>query len=79
MLKTFEAIIDTKGTVHLREPLKLPISRKAIVTILEEDWQRPEELAWLQAASKNEVFDFLKDQEEDIYTDSDGKPFHDPS
>jgi len=34
-----------------------------------------EEQDWLQAAGGNPVFDFLNDQEEDIYTLSDGKPF----
>lgn len=30
---------------------------------------------WLQAASKNEAFDFLNDPDEDIYSLRDGKPF----
>ena len=35
------------------------------------------ETEWLQAAAKNLAFDFLKDPKEDIYTLSDGRPFHD--
>ncbi|NES21102.1 MAG: hypothetical protein F6K41_19775 [Symploca sp. SIO3E6] len=35
------------------------------------------EEAWLLAASQNSVFDDLHAQEEDIYSLSDGKPFHD--
>jgi len=35
------------------------------------------ETEWLQAAVANSAFDFLKDPEEDIYTLSDGRPFHD--
>ena len=35
------------------------------------------ETEWLQAAATNPAFDFLKDPEEDIYTPSDGRPFHD--
>ncbi|NES19027.1 MAG: hypothetical protein F6K41_08875 [Symploca sp. SIO3E6] len=36
-----------------------------------------EEETWLLAASRNPVFDDLHDQQEDIYSLSDGKPFHD--
>jgi hypothetical protein len=34
------------------------------------------ETEWLQAASGNPAFDFLKDSEEDIYSENDGKPFY---
>lgn len=34
------------------------------------------ETEWLQAAAVNPCLDFLKDIEEDIYTLSDGRPFH---
>jgi len=37
MLKTIEASIDKDGNVHLKESIKLTNSRKALVTILEED------------------------------------------
>ncbi|HMT12543.1 MAG TPA: hypothetical protein PKA39_13080 [Ignavibacteria bacterium] len=37
MLKTIEASIDKDGNVHLKESIKLKNSRKALVTILEED------------------------------------------
>jgi hypothetical protein len=32
---------------------------------------------WLKNAAKNPTFDFLKESEEDIYSPTDGKPFHD--
>ncbi len=32
---------------------------------------------WLKAAVSNPAFDFLKDPAEDIYSPTDGKPFHD--
>jgi len=35
------------------------------------------ETEWLHATAANPAFDFLKDPEEDIYTLSDGEPFHD--
>ncbi len=37
MIQTVEAIIDRDGNVHLLESVKLPASRRAIVSILEED------------------------------------------
>jgi hypothetical protein len=59
MLKSIEATIETNGEIHLREPVRLAHSCRAIVTILEEpevpetallseealsrDWERPEE------------------------------------
>jgi hypothetical protein len=36
-----------------------------------------EEQNWLRAATASPAFEFLKDQEENIYTLSDGKPFID--
>ena len=36
MIRTYEAVIDPSGTVKLLEPLRLPLARKALVTILEE-------------------------------------------
>ena len=37
MIQTVEAIIDQNGNVQLLEPVKLPASRRALVTILEEE------------------------------------------
>ncbi len=59
MIRTVEAIIDEQGNVSLLEPIHPSSSRRALVTILEEepvaetallsegvlseDWDRPEE------------------------------------
>ena len=59
MLKTFEAVLETDGSVRLVEPVRLPRPQRALVTILDEesesetallseaalseDWDRPEE------------------------------------
>jgi len=37
MLRTVEAVIDVQGQVHLLEPISLTGSRRALVTILEEE------------------------------------------
>ncbi len=36
-----------------------------------------DEKAWTKGASSSPAFDFLEDAAEDIYTCTDGKPFHD--
>ena len=36
MMKTIEAIVDENGRVRLLEEVRLPASRRALVTILEE-------------------------------------------
>ncbi len=37
MIRTVEAVIDEHGTVRLLQDIRLPASRRAIVTILEDD------------------------------------------
>ncbi len=36
-MRTIEAVIDERGTVRLLEEIQLPASRRALVTILEEE------------------------------------------
>jgi hypothetical protein len=71
--------IETTGTIGanrqllLDEDLPENISAKVRVIVLfdEDDLS---ERQWLKAASKNDAFDFLNDEAEDIYTLEDGKP-----
>jgi len=35
-------------------------------------------MEWLQAAAANPAFEFLKNQAEDVYKATDGKPFPQP-
>ncbi len=71
--------IETTGTIGanrqllLDEDLPENISAKVRVIVLfdEDDLS---ERQWLKAASKNNAFDFLNDEAEDIYTLEDGKP-----
>jgi hypothetical protein len=37
VIRTFEAVVDEQGNVRLLEPVQLPGSRRALVTILEEE------------------------------------------
>jgi len=37
MIQTFEAIIDEQGQVRLLETVTLPATRRALVTVLDEE------------------------------------------
>ena len=45
MIQTVEATIDEKGQVSLLEPVRLPVKRRALVTILEEHPSEDTDLA----------------------------------
>jgi len=52
MLQSIEAVIDEKGNVRLLSPVRLPVARRAIVTVLEEEWiNRVPETALLSEAA----------------------------
>ncbi len=38
VLQAVEAVVDEDGNVHLLSPIRLPAARRAIVTILDEEW-----------------------------------------
>jgi hypothetical protein len=52
MIRTLEAVIDEDGKVHLLEQIELPLVRRALVTILEEEpISLPETAAYLSEPS----------------------------
>lgn len=68
------ATIGANRQLTLDEDLPENVSAgkvRVIVLFSEEDFNESE---WLKAASKNDAFDFLNDEAEDIYTLEDGKP-----
>ncbi len=67
------AHIDQFGNITLPKPLQLRNKSVRIIILLPEDDQISDE-TWLQAAAQNPVFDFLQDEEEDIYSLKDGQP-----
>ena len=75
--------IELTGTVNERRQLQLddllPISgpRRVRVIVLYSPADEWNETEWLRAAARNPAFAYLKDAAEDIYSVSDGKPFHD--
>ncbi len=72
--------IETTGTINANNQIVLDEnfpsnapSRVRVIVLFDEDTDISEK-EWLKAASGNEVFDFLNDENEYIYTLEDGKP-----
>jgi hypothetical protein len=74
-----EGSIDAQHRLHLDAPLPVagPGRVRVLILIPEPVDEEPDERQWLQAAARNPAFDFLYEAEEDVYSLSDGKPFHD--
>jgi len=82
-MEIVEKVIETTATINANRQLvldeQLPVvgpTKVRVIILLPEDVDIDEK-EWLRSASVNPAFDFLKEQEEDIYTLVDGKPFHD--
>jgi hypothetical protein len=82
-MEIVEKAIETTATINanrqivLDKPLPVAGPKKVRVIILFPEEVDIDEKDWLHSASVNSAFDFLKESKEDIYTLSDGKPFHD--
>lgn len=63
--------------IVLDEPYELPANASLMVTLLPVGVDPEFEAVWLRAAATNESFAFLADPAEDVYTATDGDPFHD--
>lgn len=68
--------IDAQRQLVLDEPLPVAGPTRVRVIILLPEEVDIDEMEWLRAAATNPAFEFLKQPEEDIYTLTDGKPFH---
>ena len=80
MLTAIEAAgtIDTNHRIVLDEALPIgEKSRVRVIILFEESSQDFNENEWLKVASQNAAFDFLNDEDENIYTLEDGKPLAD--
>jgi hypothetical protein len=69
--------IDAQRQLHLDAPLPVAGPSRVRVIILVPEDTEIDEAEWLRSAAKNPAFDFLRDPEEDFYSLTDGKPFHD--
>ena len=63
--------------IVLDEPFDLPTNVHLMVTVLPSSPEAETEEAWLRASSSSDVFAFLADPAEDLYTPADGEPFRD--
>jgi hypothetical protein len=68
--------VDEQRHLHLDEPLPVAGPGRVRVIILFSD--SDDESAWLAAAAASPAFDFLKEDGEDIYSPTDGRPYGDP-
>jgi hypothetical protein len=73
--------IETTGTINTNHQIvldkELPISEKSrvrVIVLFDENSVDINEKDWLKSASRNDAFNFLNDDAEDIYTLADGKP-----
>jgi hypothetical protein len=77
--------IDAGHNLVLDAPLPFHKCQNVRVIILmpehqeAEDTTEMDETEWLSAASRNMAFDFLNEEQEDIYTPEDGIPFAYPN
>ena len=68
-------IPDSPVNLPLNQPLKVSVApMTSLATSADPEL---DEQVWLQAAVTSSAFDFLKDEAEDIYRPTDGRPFHD--
>jgi hypothetical protein len=66
--------IERNGRIVIDETFSVNAPTFVRVIVLFPESDDLNESEWLQAASKNEVFDFLNGPDEDIYSLTDGKP-----
>jgi hypothetical protein len=67
--------INQEGAILLDQPLLVRGKKVKIIILMDEEENEVKE--WLSAVSTNPAFDFLKDEAEDIYVITDGKPLND--
>jgi hypothetical protein len=70
-------VVDAQHQLRLDEPLPVPVQSRVRVIVLVPEAEDISEEVWTRTVSASPAFDFLKDAAEDVYTSTDGKPFHD--
>jgi hypothetical protein len=69
--------IDEHQQLHLDGSLPILGPQRVRVIVLYPSESAEQESEWLTAASRNPAFQDLSDPADDVYSLSDGKPFHD--
>jgi hypothetical protein len=72
-----EGAIDQQHRLHLDACLPGAEPGRVRVLVLIPEAEEMSEAEWLRAAAASPAFEFLKDPAEDVYSPTDGKPFHD--
>lgn len=70
-------IVDENSQLQLDGMLPIIGPKRVRIIVLSPVDDEISESDWLKAAASNPAFDFLHDAAEDVYTLTDGKPFHD--
>lgn len=68
--------IEQSGRIVIDETFSVNAPTSVRVIVLFPENEDLNENEWLQAAAKNEAFDFLNDPDENIYSVTDGKPLN---
>ena len=68
--------IEQSGRITIDEMFSVNVPTSVRVIVLFPETEDLSENEWLQAAAKNQAFDFLNKPDEDIYTLADGKPLN---
>jgi hypothetical protein len=68
-----QALVDHEGQLRLVQPLPVRDQRVRVLVLLPEAEDLSDAL-WLNGVSQNPAFDFLNDEDEDVYSLNDGKP-----
>ena len=68
--------IEQSGKIVIDEIFSVNAPTSVRVIVLFPESEDLNEKDWMQAASKNEAFDFLNSPDEDIYTLTDGEPLN---
>lgn len=66
--------IEQNGRIVIDETFSVSEPTPVRIIVLFPEGDDLNESEWLHSAAKNEVFDFLNEADEDIYTLADGKP-----
>jgi hypothetical protein len=72
-----EGAIDAQHRLRLDAQLPDAAPGPVRVLVLIPETDEPSEGEWLRAAAASPAFDFLHEPAEDVYSPTDGKPFHD--
>ncbi len=69
-----KGVIGNDGFLKLEDPLEFRNREVKVIILIPEDDILNDNL-WLQGIMDNPVFDFLQEEEENIYTLENGKPY----